>query len=101
LVKVWEMATTVPVERSVLKGHTSPVVALAFVPDSQTLASAATDGHVILWRATDQVTAGEWHFPAAVNDLAVSPDGRYLAAATSKGAVYIVRLPAPVTQDQR
>ena len=49
---------------------------------------------MILWRALDQVTLGEWHLPAAIHDLAVSPDGRHLAAATGKGAVYVFRLPA-------
>lgn len=91
LIKLWEPATCK--EQATLTGHKTPVYALAFPPDSQALASASTDGHVILWRTAERVAINEWHLPAGGGELAVSPDGRFLAVANPNGAVYVFRLP--------
>jgi WD40 repeat protein/serine/threonine protein kinase len=95
-VRLWDVVNYT--ERGTFTGHKSRIGALAFAPDSQTLASTANDGHVILWRATDKVTIGEWHLPAGVEGLAISPDGQHLTAATTNGAIYVFRLPAPAEE---
>jgi WD40 repeat protein len=60
----------------VLSGHSGPVTALAFSPDSKTLATASEDGTAALWDAE----TGAYRLPldrgaTAVMDVAFSPDG--------------------------
>jgi WD40 repeat protein len=78
--------------RADLKGHKAPVWALAFAPDSKTLATGAEDGAVKLW---DPVTGQERvTFPGpakGVSAVAFSPDGRLLAAGGWDGTVHLWR----------
>jgi len=69
-------------------GHSTPVRGLAFLPDGRTLAAGASDGRVVLWdvatgRESSRFDRG-LRYP--VNGMAVSADGRYLAAAGGLGA---------------
>jgi eukaryotic-like serine/threonine-protein kinase len=81
VVNLWDAATGEL--RFRLKGHAEPVTALAFSPDSQTLASGSSDERstLKLWNvrtheelSTLRVERGNW-----VTSLAFSPDGRTLA----------------------
>jgi WD40 repeat protein len=58
---------------------------VAFAPDGTTLATASTDGTVILWDLTDPAQPGRLGQPLTghtegVNSVAFAPDGTTLAA---------------------
>ena len=67
-------------ERAGVKGHSADVVALAYVPDGQKLVSRGADA-IRVW---DAATLGELaHLPsdgAEFGGLAISPDGKTIAA---------------------
>lgn len=68
-------------QRDTLRGHTSAVVALAFSPDSKTLASASYDGTLRAWDMTsgrERATLGEYR--GCLGCVAFSPDGKTLAS---------------------
>jgi WD40 repeat protein len=80
-----------PVAGRVLRsfdGHSTPVRGLAFLPDGRSIVAGASDGRVIQWDVSSGRTLREFErgrrYP--VNALAVSRDGRYLAAAGGMGA---------------
>jgi len=76
--------------RAALAGHTGPVNALVFSPDSRALASVGDDTAVILWNAAagTQTARLEGH-DAPVRAAAFSPDGALLATADSAGVVIV------------
>jgi RNA polymerase sigma factor (sigma-70 family) len=49
-VRLWDVATGT--EKSTLKGHTVPVLSVAYSPDGKTLASSSHDNTIKLWDAT-------------------------------------------------
>lgn len=71
-----------------LAGHAEPVIALAFSPDSQTLATGDFSREVRLWSAATggapQVMLERRVLPGGVAALAFSPDGARLAGAASE-----------------
>ena len=75
--------------------HEAPVVAVAFQHTHGLLATAAQDGVVQIWsperreplRATVKM-------PAAATKLVWSPDDRYLAIGSERGAVYVLKCQA-------
>jgi WD40 repeat protein len=67
-------------ERAVLRGHSSPVVFLAWSPDGRRLASVAGDdwGEVKLWDAASRQEVAAFSPGQAAGVARFSPDGRFL-----------------------
>ncbi|MGW1772719.1 nSTAND1 domain-containing NTPase [Streptomyces sp. NPDC002104] len=70
-----------------LGGHGGPVNAVAFAPDGRLLATAGSDGQVLLRRVADRSTVAALTAPGRVRTVAFSPDGRTLAAGSTDGPV--------------
>jgi len=66
-----------------LEGHDQAVFALAWAPDSRTIASGSGDNGIRIWNRDDgKRLAGHYGHHAGINDLAWSPDGRRLVSAS-------------------
>ncbi len=88
-IELRDAATLEPRQR--LKGHTNALSALAFTPDSKTLASGAQDDTVIrLWDvgAARELRRLEGH-TGWIRSLAFSPDGTILASGSSDKTVIL------------
>lgn len=75
------------------------IVALAAWPNTNRIATAGEDGDIFIWelgnglQKVDQLTT-DW----VIDDVGVSPDGQYLAAASGHGQVTIYALPFDVVR---
>jgi WD40 repeat protein len=74
-----------------LAGHSKTVNGLAFSPDIRWLASASSDGSVLLWNVTErtQLALPTPTSNMAVWDVVFSPDGQELAAAFEDGKLVV------------
>jgi WD40 repeat protein/serine/threonine protein kinase len=89
---VWDVEHDGPL--ATLEGHTRPVVAVAFSPQGNMLASGARDGTLRLWNAeTAEQTALPGH-AIMIRTLTFSPDGRTLASAGADRTVKLWDMPA-------
>lgn len=71
----------------VLHAHQGPVTALVW--RGSVLASAGADRKILLWTMPDGQTLHTFEASASVRALALSPDGRLLAAGCDSGAIEI------------
>lgn len=91
-----------------LGGHSGPVNAVAFGPGNGLLATAGSDGKVLLRRVSDRRTTATLSVPGRVRAVAFAPDGRTLATTSTEGPVRLwdtagrpAAEPAPDTADAR
>jgi tetratricopeptide (TPR) repeat protein len=92
---VWDVQTD---QETIWQAHDQQSQAVAFSPRANLLVSAGTGGSVRLWRpdaAGARLLAIELGPLGAVQDIAFTADGHYLAAITSRGIVAILRMPSP------
>jgi serine/threonine-protein kinase len=86
---------------AILQGHTSWVVALAFSPDRNLLASAAVQGNVRLWDFSGKKPGERSSFQAALNELhslVYAPDKSLLASGSGSldGTVWLWDMMQPM-----
>jgi hypothetical protein len=76
-----------------VKGDAGPVRAAAFTADGSLLFTASADNAIRAWSFETGGVIYNWSGqPAGVNDLAVSPNQRYLASAGGDGSIWIYSL---------
>ena len=76
-----------------LGGHEGNLTAVAYPSRGYLLASAASDGRVLLWQPANKKApkVGEYRFDTEAAALAWSPDDKSLAAGSGSGAVAVLR----------
>lgn len=89
-IRLWDLTGAEPKVRTMLKGDSIPIYALAYAPDGKSVAAA---GAGITPRFWDTLTSKplrrfEGH-TAAIGSLATSSDGRYLITASSDKTVRV------------
>ncbi len=84
---VWDSETLDLIRR--LEGHAGVVWAVAFDPVRPELATASDDGTVRIWHIESGTARLVLRSQGKFYDTAYSPDGRYLAAVSSDGAVSV------------
>src|SRR5262249_23749339 len=94
-VSVWHLEDGEWKGRSPLRTHGRGVTALAASAGGPPLAAARPAGKVVVWAWTPGKQQGRWQPPAPVASVALTPDGRYLAASAGNGTVCILRLGPP------
>jgi WD40 repeat protein len=81
-VRLWDTATGE--ETRLLRGHRSFVFCVAFSPDDRTVASGGVDRLVKLWDARREPEGHTLRFPATIERVGFSTDGRHVWICSSR-----------------
>ncbi len=85
-VLLWDLTANQP--KCILKGQAGPVTAVAFSPDSKTVAASSFDRTIRLWEvATQKGQARIKGLGAMALTLTFSPDGKRLASGSADGVI--------------
>lgn len=79
--------------------HQAAISGLAFAPDGGTLVSSGWDGAVVAWSVPALAVRARTRVPGSANGVAIAPDGRSIAIATSPGPP--VRTPELADRERR
>jgi WD40 repeat protein len=102
VISLWETIgnSTEPVK--ILSGHTANVLALAFSPDGNTLASSGMDNTIRLWNVQEGLQIGAaLSTRSLVPTLQFNPNGSSLALAGESGRVQLMDLTTRIHQTLR
>ncbi len=94
-IRLWDMTISPPKQKGTLETESNGYASLSFSPDGKLLAaSSQTDRKVFVWEFPSGKLHNEWSFPEHTGGVSFALDGRHLAVAGSRGAIYILRVPA-------
>jgi WD40 repeat protein len=92
-VRLWTLTGEQPREVAILKGHSGLIRRLLFPPDGKTMVSVCEGGRIILWDLATLSHVREWQLPQENRSgIALTHDGRYIAAGLTDGTVHVFRL---------
>ena len=87
---IFDVQTAAEIQR--LQGHTDTITSAAFTADGQGIWSASADGSIVLWNLENGGRIVREIHPdlGSVQQIALSPDGALLLAATQSGGVAVI-----------
>jgi serine/threonine-protein kinase len=96
VVRLWDLGGRQSADRSVIKlqEHPGVVRLVLFTPDAKSLVSVGSGGQAIQWDIASGSKIRKWMMASSpmVCSVALTIDGRYLAAGSSDGSVTVYRL---------
>ena len=84
--QLWDLSGERPVVVTVLRGHTASIANYAFSLDERRLVTVSLDSTARIWDLSSGQPVAVLVHPSAVENAALSPDGRRLATASARGA---------------
>jgi WD40 repeat protein len=92
VIRVWDAMALKPTVKAELRGHVGGVRAIVVTPEKM-LVSVGEGSQVLNWDLKTGNPICEWQIPRPIGtDIALTGDGRYLAAGTTDGTVEVYRI---------